>query len=251
MSEASQGQEIDEPIVMKEKRKLSLFQTQITECKTKPLLGESTHVMVMPLKAGEAQPGRVWPLPPGLHILYAYTQLKMSSNKVSIVVRNMSDSPIYLKKGVQVACVVSALLVPPAELSPKMEAALGAEMVCEPMSVTMWQEKLLEKLNLDGLSNWTPRNAAATRELILAFHDIFMLDGNELGCMSAIDDEIHVNDSEPFKEQFQCIPPPLLEEVCASLRDMLDMGVIHPSQSPWCNAVVLVKKKKMELCTSV
>ena len=37
--------------------------------------------------------------------------------------------------------------------------------------------------------------------------------------------------------------PPLLEEVCASLRDMLEAGVICPSQSLWCNVVVLVRKK--------
>ena len=111
------------------------------------------------------------------------------------------------------------------------------------MTVTSWQEKLLEKLNLDGLSNWTPRNVAAARELILTFHDIFVLDRNELGCMSAIEQEIHINDSEPFKEQFRHIPTPLLEEVCASLRDMLDVGVICPSQSLWYNVVVLVWKK--------
>ena len=231
--------------------KLGPFQTQIIECKTKPLLGESAHVMVMPLKAGEAQAGRAQPLPPGLHILHMYTWLKMSGNEVSVVVRNMSDSPIYLKKGVQVACIVSALQVPPAELSPKMEVILGAETVHEPMSVTMWQEKLLEKLNLDGLSNWTPRNVAATRELILAFHDIFVLDGNELGCMSAIEHEIPINNSEPFKEWFQHIPLLLLEEVCTSLRNMLDMGAILPSQSPWCNAVVLVQKKDGTLCFCV
>ena len=49
--------------------------------------------------------------------------------------------------------------------------------------------------------------------------------------------------SEPFKEQFRCIPLPLLEEVCTSLLDMLDAGAICLSQSPWCNAVVLVRKK--------
>ena len=121
---------------MEERVKLGLFQTKIIECKTKPLLGESAHVMVTPLKAGEAQPGGVQPLPPGLHILHVYTLLKMSSNEVSVVVRNMSDSPIYLKKGVQVAHMVSASPVPSAELSPEMEAALGAEMAYEPMSVT-------------------------------------------------------------------------------------------------------------------
>ena len=60
--------------------------------------------------------------------------------------------------------------------------------------------KLLEKLNLDGLSNMTPWNVTVAKELVLAFHNIFALDGNELGCMSAIEHEIHINDSEPFKE---------------------------------------------------
>ena len=43
--------------------------------------------------------------------------------------------------------------------------------------------------------------------------------------------------------RFRHIPPPLLEEVHASLRDMLEAGAIHPSQSPWCNVVILVWKK--------
>ena len=109
--------------------------------------------------------------------------------------------------------------------------------------VATQQEKLLEKLDLDGLSSWSPRNTAAARELVLTFHDIFALDDNELGCMSAIEHEIHVMDSEPFKEHFRQIPPPLLEEVRTPLRDILGVGAICSSQSPWCNAVVLVYKK--------
>ena len=103
MSVASLNQEIAEPVFMKESLKLDSFQTQIIECKTKPLLGESARMMIMSLRAYEAQPDGVWPLPLGLHVLHAYTQLKMSSSKVSIVVRNMLSSPIFLKKGVWVA----------------------------------------------------------------------------------------------------------------------------------------------------
>ena len=68
-----------------------------------------------------------------------------------------------------------------------------------------------------------------------------------MGCTSAIEHEIHIENGKPFKEQFQHIPPPLLEEVCASLWDMLEVGAICPSQSPWCNAVVLVWKKDSTL----
>ena len=78
-----------------------------------------------------------------------------------------------------------------------------------------------------------------------------MLDGNELGCTSAIEHEIHIENSKPFKEWFWHIPPPLLEEVCTSLRDMLEVVVIHPSQSLWCSAVVLVRMKDSTLCFCV
>ena len=146
--------------------------------------------------------------------------------------------------------VVLASLVQPIELAPEMEAALGVESWPEPLSVVARQEKLREKLNLDGLANWSPENAAAVRELVMAYHDVFALESNELGCTSAIEHEICIENDEPFKERFQCIPPPLREEVCASLRDMLEAGVIHLSQSPWCNMVVLVQKKDGTLCLS-
>ena len=129
-----------------------------------------------------------------------------------------------------------------------MEAVLGTEARPEPMSVVARQEKLLEKLNLDGLAHWCLMNAAVARELVLAYHDVFALESNELGFTSAIEHEISIKNSEPFKEWFWHIPPPLLEEVCASLQDMLEAGVICPSQSPWCNAVVLVRKKDSTLC---
>ena len=111
------------------------------------------------------------------------------------------------------------------------------------MLVAVRQEKLLEKLNLDGLAHWSPENAVAVRELVLAYHDVFALESNELGCTSAIEHEIRIKNNEPFKEWFRCIPLPLLEEARTCLRNMLEAGVIHLSQSPWCNAVVLVQKK--------
>ena len=50
-------------------------------------------------------------------------------------------------------------------------------------------------------------------------------------------------DTPPLKECFCRIPPPQLDEVREHLKLMLDTGVIQPSNSPWCNAVVLVRKK--------
>ena len=111
------------------------------------------------------------------------------------------------------------------------------------MLVAVRQEKLLEKLKLDGLVHWSPENVAVVRELVLAYHDVLAFESNELSCTSAIEHELRIKNGEPFKEWFWHIPPPLLEEVHGSLRDILEAGVIHPSQFPWYNVVVLVQKK--------
>ena len=74
-------------------------------------------------------------------------------------------------------------------------------------------------------------------------HHIFSLDKNEIGCTDTAEHIIELMDDEPFKERFRWIAPPLLEEVWENLQDMLDGGAIRPSKSPWCNAIVLVRKK--------
>ena len=74
-------------------------------------------------------------------------------------------------------------------------------------------------------------------------HHIFSLDKNEIGCTDTAEHIIELMDDEPFNERFRRIAPPLLEEVRENLQDMLDGGAIRPLKSPWCNIIVLVRKK--------
>ena len=46
---------------------------------------------------------------------------------------------------------------------------------------------------------WTPKNSTVVWELVLTFHDVFTLNANELGCTSAVEHEIWITDSEPFR----------------------------------------------------
>ena len=59
--------------------------------------------------------------------------------------------------------------------------------------------------------------------------------------------EVKVIDNELFKDRFQRIPPPMVDEVCAHMKEILEVGTICPSQSLWCSAVVLVCKKDRSL----
>ena len=88
-----------------------------------------------------------------------------------------------------------------------------------------------------------PRVGLKVRTDVDGHHNIFSLEPNEIGCTDAAEHIIELLDTEPFKERFCRIAPPLVEEVWEHLEEMLDGGTIRPSQSPWCNAVVLVRKK--------
>ena len=55
--------DVDELVMVRENVHLGPFQTEIIEGRVKPLLGDTTHIMVMPLKVGEGQPRDSRPLP--------------------------------------------------------------------------------------------------------------------------------------------------------------------------------------------
>ena len=108
--------------------------------------------------------------------------------------------------------------------------------------------KLFDELDLSGLDLWALDLADKACWLLAEYHDIFSLDPTELGCNHSTEHTIKVTDNTPFKEQFRWIPPLMEQEVRNHLREMLESGAIRPSQSAWCNAVMLVRKKDGSLC---
>ena len=69
-----------------------------------------------------------------------------------------------------------------------------------------------------------------------------------LGCMGLVKHEIRVVDDEPLRRDFGGFPLPYWRKWGSMWRKCWKQVAIHPSQSPWCNAVVLVSKKDGGLC---
>ena len=103
--------------------------------------------------------------------------------------------------------------------------------------------KILEKLDLMGIESWTEQQQSSVRKLLEEYQHLFALNLKELGKTSLVQHEIRLNDKTPFKERFRRIPPHQYEEVRKHLQEMLDIGAIHRSTSPWASPVVLVCKK--------
>ena len=108
--------------------------------------------------------------------------------------------------------------------------------------------KLFKELDLSRLEFWPPELVAASQSILAKYHNVFSLEPSELGCTHSTKHVIKITDDNPFKEWFRWIPLPLVEEDHIHLQEMLDSGMIHPSQSAWCNPVVLVWKKDGDPC---
>lgn len=78
---------------------------------------------------------------------------------------------------------------------------------------------------LDLLNEWKP---------------IFSAGQSDIGYSDLLEHEINLTDNKPFKEPYRRIPPALFDEVREHVREMLDAGCIHESNSPFSSNVVLV-----------
>ena len=180
-------------------------------------------------------------LPLGIDVQTAYATLANGSHRVPLVLRNNTQDWLEIKKGMPIARMVTANAIP------KVTHVLPAENPHEQSTLTEAerQELLLEKLDLTGLEAWPKEQAEKAHSLLKEYHNIFSLEKHDMGHTKAAKHKIVLKDPDtpPFKERFHRIPPPQLDEVRAHLKMMLDAGVIRPSNSPWCNTVVLVRKK--------
>ena len=180
-------------------------------------------------------------LPLGIDVQTVYATLADGSNRVTVVLRNNTRDLLEIKKGTPIARMVSA------NEAPKVTNIPSAEKPKDQPTLTEFerQDLLLEKLDLTGLEAWPADQAERARSLLKEYHDIFSLEKHDMGHTKATKHKIILKDPDtpPFKERFHWIPPPQLDEVHAHLKMMLEAGVIRPSNSPWCNAVVLVRKK--------
>ena len=197
-------------------------------------------------------------LPVGLYVLWMYTELHDGSRTAHIVLWNGTSRLIHLRQRRLVGRVMAVNLVPEAEVTPEFmkklsedDANTNGKEKSPKLMIPEQQQLLIEILErdsgLDMLKDWLEKEVLNARWLLMEFHHVFSLDKNEMGCTDMTEHVIKLTKSEPFKERFQHIAPPLVEEVHKHIQEMLDGGTIHPSNSPWCNAVVLVRKKDSTL----
>ena len=108
-------------------------------------------------------------------------------------------------------------------------------------------EKLFSKLDLCGMMGWSLNQKQQMKQVFENFHHLIALEDLELGKTDLVKHVIKLDNQQPFKERYRIIPPHQYEEVKQHLKEMIEIGTIRKSPSPWASAVILVRKKTGEL----
>ena len=93
------------------------------------------------------------------------------------------------------------------------------------------------------MEKWSEDDKNAAIEMIKRNANIFSKNDMDMGRTNLVKHHIELTDPIPFKESYRRIPPQMYDEVKAHIQEMLDLGAIRHSNSPWSSAIVLVRKK--------
>ena len=219
------------------------------------------------------EPSEVPKLPPGLECQYSHSDIIKGSSKIAVSIRNVTDRTITLPKGTRLGEIYTANRIPKilnqavnisklktdvenacdsdkanpsngSSTNPNSDSTKSTETSSSPVD---W---VLEKLDLSGMRDWPLDLQAKAKALLVSYSDIFSKDELDLGTTNLTKHDIKLTDYTPFKAKYRRIPPHLYEEVRAHLKEMIDLGAIKKSQSPWSSPIVLVRKKdgKLRFC---
>ena len=146
------------------------------------------------------------------------------------------------------AHVEASQVIPPLEKSSEERKVCGNSQ-CEILTKERNERisKILEQLDLTGIEFWMEQQQNSVRKLLEEYQHLFALNLKELGRTSLVQHEIKLSDDKPFKERYRRIPPHQYEEVWKHLQEMLAVGAIWKSTSPWASPVVLLCIRKMEV----
>ena len=180
-------------------------------------------------------------LPSSVQCTPSYCNLEPGSNRVTVGLRNNLVREITVPSRTIVCQIQLANMVPNLQTPKGQDLSENKERD---------ESCILDQVDLGEISTWSVEQQQAARKLLCDYSETFSKNDLDLGKCNILKHKIQLTDQQPFKERYRRIPPHLFEEVKQHLQEMVEVGAIRRSFSPWASAVVLVRKKDegLRLC---
>ena len=187
---------------------------------TEPAENDSSRISVFPRVVALNQPG--------------------ISARIPVKVFNMSARPITIPAKSPVCELKEVTVLRSADIT--MASGNKNSASTHQQSVASETDNICEKLDLEE-SCLTEDQKKQAKEFLQKWQLIFTSGPLDLGHTKTVKHEIHLENEQPFKEPYRHIPPSLIQEVREHLREMIEIGAIRESSSPFSSNVVIVRKK--------
>ncbi len=89
----------------------------------------------------------------------------------------------------------------------------------------------------------TPHQKHPLHDLLDEFHDVFANHDMDLGCLEGYYFSINTENSAPIQQRPYRIPFHKRAIVSTLIQQLLEQGIIEPSESDWSSPIVLIQKK--------
>ncbi|MCG8034843.1 MAG: DDE-type integrase/transposase/recombinase, partial [Candidatus Thiodiazotropha taylori] len=160
--------------------------------------------------------------------------------RVPVKVFNMSAKPVTIPAKSPICELKEVTVLRSADMSFTSEKKSSADVHQQTVSSETTVE--FNDIDLDD-SCLTAEEKKETKQFLQRWRHIFSSGPLDLGHTQTVKHEIHLENDQPFKEPYRHIPPSLIQEVREHLREMLQIGAIRESSSPFSSNVVIVRKK--------
>ena len=137
--------------------------------------------------------------------------LKPGSNKIPVVLQNLSCRVLKIRKETKIAHVEASNAVLSSITSQLSENVPKSVAINSPKSDLLENlpkgngirlERLLESLNLKGIQSWTEQQQQLARNLITEYEHLFPMNLSEFSKTFLVQHDIKLDDMTPFNERY-------------------------------------------------
>ena len=166
-------------------------------------------------------------------VLSAYSVSQAEGRHIPIRLMNTANFDIELQAGQKVS-----EFCPVVESSAVQSDSLPPYPVNANFAVTVDETK--KELENSLSPSLSPPEREILLQTLLQYSDVF---DKNLGHTDVITHKIETGNAAPIRQYPRRLPYAYREETSHQISEMLEQGVIQPSNSPWASPIVLVKKK--------
>ena len=181
----------------------------------------------------------------------AHNVSRATNNEVPVNIANVSDSPVELKEGTVIGKLYPCANIPVGDFyllesegeSKSTDCANTPEV--DYYSLESEGENKRPTMPPVDLSHavLSEEQLEQVKSLLIEYSDVFATEDRAYGKTDLIQHSINTGDNPPVKHRAYRNSPKIREEINKKCSELLDQGLIEPSDSPWASPVIMVKKK--------